>query len=169
MAIARSVNAYRYDEILNNDISYKILKFEKKAKAKEIKSKIINRTLVALIIILVFTVMSYVVMRYAEINEIKYNNFNFKTEVELLNVQIEELKFKAESALNLDNVEKYAIDKLGMQYPKEEQIVYLIAENNYAINVDNNDKILDNDNVVIEVIKTEKKSVFALIFDSFRD
>jgi len=169
MSMARSVNAYRYDEILSNDISRKILKFEKKVKAKEIKSKIINRMLVGLIIIIVFFVMSYVVDGYADINEIKYNNFNLKMEVELLNVQIEELNFKAESALNLDNVEKYAINKLGMQYPKEEQIVYLVAENNYAFNVDNSDKILDNDNVVIEINKTEKKSLIAMILDSFRD
>ena len=33
MSIARSVNAYRYDEILSNDISRKIVKFEKKVKS----------------------------------------------------------------------------------------------------------------------------------------
>ena len=155
---------YNFDEMMQQDIIFKAKKIKNDNEMKKIKANIINRFFAALMIIMVFGSMAYLLLRYAEINEIKYKNFELKQELESLSIQVEELKYKIDSSMSLDNIESYAVDKLGMQYPQEYQIVYVESQTKYALNIEKSGEVLDNDAIIIDgSIKDEKSFVASII------
>ncbi len=78
-----------------------------------------------------------------------------------LNLQKEDLRVQLDSTIVLDNVEKVAVNELGMQYPQPEQIVYINSNWNYTLddqfaNLDKepslqNDIMNEDDDVVHEL------------------
>lgn len=95
-------------------------------------------------IILIFGMLSLVVYRFAMINEVKYNIYSLQKEINALNIQIEELNTQLDGSIVLENIERQAIEELGMQYPKSEQIVYLNAHWNYRLDGDETIVIANN-------------------------
>jgi cell division protein FtsL len=170
MSAARNFSAYNYDEVMHQEIIDKSLRLKKTHQIQMKKTSWINRLLAVLMIVIVFGSMAYLLIRYAEINEIKYRNFELKQDIEELDIQVEELKLQIESAMSLENIEDYAVEKLGMQYPKPEQIVYLSTGSEYALNnVEKNGDIVDNGDIVVETVNVEKQGFFAMIVDTFRN
>lgn len=111
--------------------------------------------------ILVFGLLSFLVMRYAMIFEINYTINGLEREINELKLQKEDLRVQLDSTIVLDNVEKVAVNELGMQYPQPEQIVYINSNWNYTLD-DNfakldkepslqNDIMNDGDDVVHEL------------------
>ncbi len=167
MSTINNYATYNYDEMMHKDIVYKSKKINDKNEIKKIKASIINRLFAALMIIMVFGSMAYLLIRYAEINEIKYKNFELKQEIESISIQVEELKYRIDSTMSLNNIENYAVNKLGMQYPQDYQIVYIETQTKYALNIEKSGEVLDNDSIAINGSATEEKSFVASIIDWF--
>ncbi|MBN2261030.1 MAG: cell division protein FtsL [Clostridiales bacterium] len=157
---------YNYDEMMQQEILIKSRKLKQNHEIKKTKASMINRLLAGLMILLVFGSMAYLLIRYAEINEIKYNNFALKQEIESLSIQVEELKLQIESSMSLDNIEEYAINKLEMQYPQDYQTIYIGSQTNYALNIENVDELVDNSAIVINGNVTKEKNFVASIIES---
>jgi cell division protein FtsL len=168
MSAARNFTAYNYDQVMHREIITKACKIEKSHAIDKKKISWINRLMALIMIIVVFGSMAYVLIRYAEINEIKYRNFSLKQEIEELNIQVEELQLKVESAMNLETIEQYAVNKLSMQYPEEKQMVYLQTTAKYALNdIEKSTDLVDNETIVVETVDIEDQGFFAMIFDTF--
>ncbi|MEA3422703.1 MAG: hypothetical protein U9Q80_02705 [Bacillota bacterium] len=167
MSMINHYETYNYDEMMNKDIIFKSKRINDKNEIKKIKTGIINKLFAALMIVMVFGSMAYLLIRYAEINEIKYKNFELKQEIESISIQEEELKYAIDSTMSLNNIENYAVDKLGMQYPQDYQIVYIETQIKYALNVEKSREVLDNDSITIKGSATEEKSFVASIIDRF--
>ncbi len=134
----------RYEDIdYNVNRRVKIDKLHaKNKKRKHHKLNIFFFMRATLLLLGVFSVLSLIVFRYAMISEVKYNIYGLKNEINELNITIEELNTQLNSGIVLDNIEAQAIRELGMQYPKDEQIVYLNSHWNYSLG--------NNDTVVID-------------------
>lgn len=82
---------------------------------------------------LVFGLLSFLVMRYALIFEINYTINGLEKEIKEYTLQKEDLRVQLDSTVVLDNVERVAMNELGMQYPQPEQIVYINSNWNYKL------------------------------------
>ena len=61
----------------------------------------------------------------AKATQIKYSINRTNSEIRLLENEINTLNIKIQSSNGIEYVEEYAIDKLGMRYPKSSQCIYI--------------------------------------------
>lgn len=66
--------------------------------------------------------------RYSTISAIKYENNQLKKDLEAMENQKRELMMEIEKSKRSDVIEQMAKEQLGMQYPEEEQIVYITTD-----------------------------------------
>lgn len=111
----------REKELINNRI--KKDKIERRKEAKRRKSRAKLRFLG--IVVLMFLVCMFILYRYSQITHLSYEVDNLQKEVTELNREKEDLKLELDSLKNVARIEKDAKLKLGMNYPTEDQIVYL--------------------------------------------
>lgn len=83
-------------------------------------------------------VFGHVIYQNSIINEAKYEIFNLKTEIKTLTSKSEELQVKIEKQTDLKTVEKIAVEKLGMQYPSQDQTVTIDSKHHYTAKVPEN-------------------------------
>jgi len=162
---------------LNRDADYNRFRQEqvdelqaihKRSSEKELRNKRAMLFVKAAVAILaVFSVLSFVVSRYAMINEVKYNIYSYKKEINALNIQIEELNTQLDGSIVLENIERQAIEELGMQYPQPEQIVYLNSHWNYSLDGDETIVIANNtvEEPLIDEHTVNKVKSFAVKID----
>lgn len=105
------------------------IKKEKESWVKRLAS--VSRTIFAAL--LMFAALAMVVVIYANIYELKYNNYEYQKEIEQYKIEIEDLKSQLDSVVVLENIEKVAIEDLNMQYPRQEQIIYISSSWNYKL------------------------------------
>ena len=105
------------------------IKKEKESWVKKLAS--VSRTIFAAL--LMFAALALVVVIYANIYELKYNNYEYQKEIEQYKIEIEDLKSQLDSVVVLENIEKVAIEELNMQYPRQEQIIYISSSWNYKL------------------------------------
>ncbi len=127
-----------YQQYYNKSINRKLKESQELlVKKKQVhKAKVRIRFFMSAIIfgIIVFGMLSIVVYRYAEIFEQNYYVEGLKTEMINLQRQKEDINARMEAMIVLKNVEKVAIQEIGMQYPQPEQIVYLTSKWHYTLN-----------------------------------
>ena len=99
--------------------------------------------------IVTFTVALTIVYRYAAVNRLNTEVIALKNELEEINVVNSQLKLNAEKNINYDEVEKYAIQNLGMQKSQAYQIEYINIEKEDVVN---NTVTNENKNKLKEVI-----------------
>ena len=75
--------------------------------------------------VLIGLVMVLFVASAAYSSSLAYNNNAMVEQNETINANIQELKVKIQSTMNIGMVENVALNKLGMIYPTESQIVQL--------------------------------------------
>lgn len=119
------------------------------------KEQIDRRKRVALIVVAVFVVLLTVSYRNSQINE-KFNEVQkLKKELSSLQKENEQLKVNIENSLNLNNVEKLAKEKLGMQKLTNRQTLYVsLPKKDYV------------EAATEEVKKEETKNLFQKMVDS---
>lgn len=61
----------------------------------------------------------------AKATAIKYSINRTNNEIRLLENEINTLDIKIQSSNGIEYVEEYALDKLGMSYPKDSQCIYI--------------------------------------------
>ncbi len=130
-------SAYEIEQF-NHSQAEKIVSIKKKRLEREkAKKKALNQVVnlfCSIAIVIVFAVIfGSIIFQNSLVNEAKYDIFNLKSEIKSLNANVEEMNAKIENHTELNNIEKIAIDELGMQYPSKEQLVYIDSNYNYAL------------------------------------
>lgn len=113
---------------LNEDYVFDKVKRTKnkvKIKAKE-NAKISGKTVLYLIV--VFGILGTISFRNSLINETYSRKERVKSEVSALEKENEQLKISIENSLNLENIEREAREKLGMQKSTNAQKVFITVE-----------------------------------------
>ena len=127
-----------------------------KTKAKEKpKQKTKLRTKVFLGVV-TFTIALSIVYRYAMVNKLNMQVIALKNDLEQINILNAQLKLNAEKNINYEEIEKYAIQNLGMQKAQAYQIEY--------INIDKEDIV---NNTVTNENKNKLKEVILSIVEFF--
>jgi cell division protein FtsL len=112
---------------------------EKKLPKKSLKKKPKHKVNI-MNIIFVFAVSIFLISRYAYIAEINYSNKQMDKEIKLAKTENTDLNVKLMKSVNLENLEKVAVEKLNMQYPDiMNQIIYVQVqqvEDEVAVNSD---------------------------------
>ena len=88
---------------------------------------ITHKMLVRSIIFMAFVgaVLITTIWMSAKATQIKYSINQMQSENIVLENEISLLGIKIESANSIESIEEYATDKLGMQYPKSQQCIYI--------------------------------------------
>ena len=133
---------YYYEEEV---VAPKPTKPEKKAKVKA-KNKFKRKVFLG---VLIFSISLSIVYRYAMVNRINMEVISLKNDLEEINVLNSQLKLNAEKSVNYNEIEKYAIQNLGMQKPQNYQIEYINIDKEDIVN---NAMIFENKNKFQEVI-----------------
>lgn len=103
----------------------KVVKDLPRQEVKMSKEQIKRRKNIALIVVAIFVVLLTVSYRNSQINE-KFNEVQkLKKELSSIQKENEQLKVNIENSLNLNNVEKIAKEKLGMQKLTNRQTLYV--------------------------------------------
>lgn len=117
------------------------LKMQKKVRAKTI-----------LYLIATFSVLFCICYRYSLINE-EFKKLNSaKTELSKIQKDNEALKSNIENSVNLTNIEKIAMEKLGMQKLDKSQMVYISLEKEDYCETET-ENIIDEEKSIIEKVK----------------
>lgn len=125
-------------DAFNVSQSAKIVSIRKKRLEKETAKKVafhnfMNMLYSVAIVLVVAALFSTYVYKSSLVNEAKYEIFNLKAEIKSLNAQIEEMSANIENQTELKNIEQIAIESLNMQYPSNEQIVYIDSNYHFAL------------------------------------
>ncbi|HOR85806.1 MAG TPA: hypothetical protein PLL98_04890 [Bacillota bacterium] len=114
----------RYEQLELEQISEPIAKPRKKAQKKaKPKTHLMS-------ILFVFGLSIFIISRYAYIAEINYNITNLQKEYDVAVKENTDLNVQLMKAVNLEALEKTAIEELGMQYPDvRNQIAYVNVKN----------------------------------------
>jgi len=116
--------AYDYSrENYINDIP--LFDDDKKPIAKKVKKT--KQKAHILPILLVFSMSIIMISRYAYIAEINFNNNKLEKEYKEILKQNELLNVSLMHTVNLQTLEKMAVEELNMQYPDPNQITYVMA------------------------------------------
>jgi cell division protein FtsL len=112
---------------------------EKKLPKKNLKKKPKHRVHI-LNIVFVFAVSIFLISRYAYIAEINFTNKQLDKQIKQAHTENTDLNVQLMKSVNLENLEKVAVEKLQMQYPDVmNQIVYIQVQQVEADVADNND------------------------------
>ena len=103
----------------------KIVKDLPRQEVKMTKEQIKRRKNIALIVVAIFVVLLTVSYRNSQINEKFSQVQKLKKELSSIQKENEQLKVNIENSLNLNNVEKIAKEKLGMQKLINRQTLYV--------------------------------------------
>lgn len=76
-------------------------------------------------IMIFFALGMFILLRYSQINEERRNIYKMKAELNDLNKSNTQLQAALNMKVDLEEIEKEAIQKLNMQYPDKNQIVYV--------------------------------------------
>ena len=128
--------AYDYSR---HDYEEQLKQEEKKLPKKNLKKKP-KHSINIMNIIFVFAVSIFLISRYAYIAEINYTNKQMDKEIKVVQTENTDLNVQLMKSVNLENLEKVAVDKLGMQYADPmNQIIYVQVPQIEAEVADNND------------------------------
>ena len=103
----------------------KVVKDLPRQEVKMSKEQIKRRKNIALIVVAIFVVLLTVSYRNSQINEKFSQVQKLKKELSSIQKENEQLKVNIENSLNLNNVEKIAKEKLGMQKLTNRQTLYV--------------------------------------------
>ena len=142
-----------YDEdvrAFNKSQTEKIVEIKKNRLAVENSKRIARErfraTMTTVLLLAVFSLMlGVVIYKNSQVNEKKYEIFALKSEIKSLNTQIEELQTAVEHTSDIKTVEKMAIETLNMQYPTNDQYVYITGNENYAVSEATLSALSEND------------------------
>lgn len=102
----------------------------------------------------VFVSMVLVLVRYSQIAEKKVHIYHIKSEMKQMELTQDEMNAELDRSLDLELIEKTAIEQLGMQYPTSTQIVYIQDEARYTLKEAGQDSYVQNDSVLEKWVKS---------------
>ncbi len=117
---------------------------EKKIKTNQEKFKLIkntnkntiskkSRATLVLTTLLVFTMLMVITYRYNVISEKNLQVQNLKEDLEVAKSELATTQIAVEKVMDINYVESYAKQQLGMQKPEKSQLIYVNMENEESI------------------------------------
>ena len=114
-----------YEPIINPDYKKKTSTLKKKNEKLKTKRHLKSNVKVVGSVILIFASLFVISYRNSLINESFNQNENLKSNLAALEKENEQLRVNLENSLNLNNIEKLAEEKLGMQKLDSTQKIYV--------------------------------------------
>lgn len=117
-------------------------------------------------VVIISSTFIFVLLRYTEITEARYDVLRLKKEIKELETHLQDVNAKYDSLTRSDIIEKAALEKVGMQYPKYEQMVFLDTEETEGVDF----TVSDDSELTNEQVKEDKqdKKLFGFIKSSIR-
>ena len=89
------------------------------------RKKAIMRMKAVIAIVFFFVLGTFILLRYAQINQGNREVYNLKSEYNKVFGTNAQIKVGLNKKVDLNEIEKSAIEKLGMQYPDKNQTIYV--------------------------------------------
>lgn len=142
---ARKRNVVETPESRNNTLKRRYGKNKIKTNTNSKTNKATNKALVVISIIFTFSMFMAITYRYNIISEKNLTAQKLKSELETTEATLLTSKIAVEQNTNLDYIEAYAKQKLGMQKPTSSQTIYVDTSNiTQVVEVNENLSILGN-------------------------
>jgi cell division protein FtsL len=93
-----------------------------------VKTTVVDRRKLMVFILIVGFVFIAAIVSSAYAASIAYSNNELKSEINMLQGEVDALSIDIESASNVQNIEKRAIEELGMVYPRDDQYVQIAGQ-----------------------------------------
>ncbi len=156
MLVAEKKHQYTLEEINEVDVSAPVVHPKKKSSIKPL-----HKVQIIFTILLGCSICIGLLIGYSHIAEAKYKVTLLQKEIKELEVSIENLRVEVDSVQRLDLIEEKAINELGMQYPKKEQMVFLEDTREVAISKSIEDNSPDaQKNLIVEVKEKIQKLIW---------
>ena len=155
---AKKRNVVETPEQKNNTTKRRYGKNKTKANINNKTKKATNKALVIISIIFTFSMFMAITYRYNVISEKNLTAQKLKSELEATEATLLTSKIAVEQNTNLDYIEAYAKQKLGMQKPTSSQTIYVDTSNiTQVVEVNENLSIIGN---VVSKLKGLINSIF---------
>jgi len=93
-----------------------------------VRTMVIDRKKLMVFILVVGCILIATIVASAYAASIAYSNNQLKTEINMLQGEVDALSIDIESASNVQTIERKAIDQLGMVYPRDDQYVEIAGQ-----------------------------------------
>lgn len=93
-----------------------------------VKTTVIDRRKLMVFVLVVGFIFIAAIVASAYAASIAYSNNQLKTEINMLQGEVDALSINIESATNVQTIEKKAIEELGMVYPRDDQYVEIAGQ-----------------------------------------
>lgn len=148
---------YLYDLSLPEKKSVKQKENFRLIKNKNNKSKKNNKATLVLTTLAIFAMFMIVTYRYNLISEKNLKVQELKEDLEVAKSELATTQIAVEKVMDVNYVESYAKQQLGMQKPEKSQLIYVNLENEESVqNMSASNMIMS----LVEKIKEIVKSVF---------
>jgi cell division protein FtsL len=97
-------------------------------KREVVRTTVIDRRKLIFFILVVGCLFIATIVASAYAASIAYSNNELKTGINMLQGEVDALSIDIESASNVQNIEKRAIEELGMVYPRDDQYVQISGQ-----------------------------------------
>lgn len=155
---ARKRNYVETPEERNNTANRKYGKNKVKTNTKVQSASSVTKALYLTVIVIAFAMLMLMTYRFNIISEKNLVSQQLKADLESTEANLLAAKIAVEQNTNLDYIESYAKQKLGMQKPTSSQTVYVDTSNITQV-------VEANENLnVIESIASKIKSIFNNVF-----
>lgn len=102
------------------------------------------------LVVLIFVLLLTISYRNSQINEKFSEVQNLKKELSLIEKENQQLKVNIENGLNLNNIEKLAKEKLGMQKLTNKQTLYVSLPKKDYVEAASEEVVIENEKNLIE-------------------
>lgn len=97
-------------------------------KRTTVKTTVINRRKLMAFTLVAGLILIAVIVSSAYSASIAYSNNQLKSEISMLQGEVDALSIDIESASNVQTIEKKAIEELGMVYPRDDQYIEIAGQ-----------------------------------------
>ena len=151
-AAARKRAYIETPESRNNNIKRKYGKNKLSSKNEKKTNSNVSKAVTMLSIAFVFSMIMIITYRYNVISEKNLTSQTLKSELEVAEANLLNAKISVDQETNLDYIEAYAKQKLGMQKPVSSQIIYV-----------------DTSGLKNDVVENKDLSEFASVFSKIKE
>lgn len=155
---AKKRNYIETPEQRNNNINRRYGKNKVKSNTKARTNSNVSKALSIILIISAFAILMVITYRYNIISEKNLTSQKLKSELEAAEANLLASKIAVEQNTNLDYIEAYAKQKLGMQKPTSSQTIYVDTSNiTQVVEVNENLNVIEK---IINAIKELINNIF---------
>lgn len=145
----------KYDDYINKQRKNRVKPKQNTESKGQISLK--TKASTVLMIVALFSALLLIVHRYNIISERNYTVQNLKKQVDSSKASETEAQIEVEQGTDLNSIEAYAKQQLGMQKPTKNQMIYIDNSQNTSVKNTQNTTVIDK---VVNKVKDLIKQVF---------